>query len=112
MDRLIPSDRLGSAADSAAVFTLAGAGNDHPAILCFSHLRWDFVFQRPQHLMTRFAATRAVYYIEEPVPAAPGEAAVLDVRTDPSGVEVVTPRLPDGLAKPIATGCSASSWTG
>lgn len=36
-------------------------------ILCFSHLRWDFVYQRPQHLMSRFATTGAVYFIEEPV---------------------------------------------
>lgn len=25
-------------------------------LVCFSHLRWNFVYQRPQHLMTRFAA--------------------------------------------------------
>jgi UDP-galactopyranose mutase len=24
-------------------------------LVCFSHLRWDFVYQRPQHLMSRFA---------------------------------------------------------
>jgi UDP-galactopyranose mutase len=24
-------------------------------LICFSHLRWNFVFQRPQHLMSRFA---------------------------------------------------------
>lgn len=36
-------------------------------ILCFSHLRWDFVYQRPQHLLTRFAAKGRVFYIEEPV---------------------------------------------
>ena len=30
-----------------------------PTIVVFSHLRWDFVFQRPQHLMTRFARTFA-----------------------------------------------------
>ena len=36
-------------------------------LLCFSHLRWDFVFQRPQHLMIRFARERRVFYIEEPV---------------------------------------------
>jgi glycosyltransferase involved in cell wall biosynthesis len=35
-------------------------------LLCFSHLRWDFVFQRPQHLMTRFAQNRNVYFWEEP----------------------------------------------
>ena len=29
---------------------------ERPTLLCFSHLRWDFVFQRPQHLMSRFAA--------------------------------------------------------
>jgi UDP-galactopyranose mutase len=36
-------------------------------LLVFSHLRWDFVFQRPQHLMSRFAKYRRVYYVEEPV---------------------------------------------
>jgi len=36
-------------------------------ILCFSHLRWDFVFQRPQHLMTRFAKETNVFVLEEPV---------------------------------------------
>ena len=36
-------------------------------IVCFSHLRWDFVFQRPQHLLTRFADHFRIYYIEEPL---------------------------------------------
>ncbi|KFC18098.1 glycosyltransferase family 1 protein [Epilithonimonas lactis] len=35
-------------------------------ILCFSHLHWDFVYQRPQHLLTRFAQLNNVYYFEEP----------------------------------------------
>src|SRR5437764_169894 len=35
-------------------------------LLCFSHLRWDFVFQRPQHLFTRFAKVFRTFYIEEP----------------------------------------------
>lgn len=35
-------------------------------IVCFSHLRWDFVYQRPQHLMTRFAKQNRVFLIEEP----------------------------------------------
>jgi UDP-galactopyranose mutase len=37
------------------------------ALLCFSHLRWDFVWQRPQHLMSRFARDRQVFFIEEPI---------------------------------------------
>lgn len=36
-------------------------------LICFSHLRWDFVFQRPQHILTRFARESTVYYFEEPV---------------------------------------------
>ena len=36
-------------------------------MIVFSHLRWDFVFQRPQHLMTRFARTSQVYFFEEPI---------------------------------------------
>jgi glycosyltransferase involved in cell wall biosynthesis len=35
-------------------------------IVCFSHLRWDFVFQRPQHLLTRLAAHFRIFYVEEP----------------------------------------------
>lgn len=36
-------------------------------VICFSHLRWNFVFQRPQHLLTRWARETRVFYIEEPV---------------------------------------------
>jgi glycosyltransferase involved in cell wall biosynthesis len=40
------------------------AGRD---LICFSHLRWDFVYQRPQHLMSRFAQYFRVFFFEEPV---------------------------------------------
>lgn len=36
-------------------------------LLCFSHLRWDFVYQRPQHLMTRFSTYSSVFFFEEPI---------------------------------------------
>src|SRR5688572_1002287 len=39
----------------------------HPDLIVFSHLRWDFVYQRPQHLLSRLAAGRRVIFIEEPV---------------------------------------------
>ncbi len=65
---------------------------DTPAILCFSHLRWNFVFQRPQHLMTRFARSQAVYYVEEPVWVDGARHGWLDEnRCD--GVTVLTPHL-------------------
>ena len=61
-------------------------------LLCFSHLRWDFVYQRPQHLMTRFAATRPVYYVEEPQFGASSAALRRSRRSD--GLTVVVPELP------------------
>lgn len=65
-------------------------------ILCFSHLRWDFVFQRPQHLMSRFAAGRPVYYFEEAVESG---ASRLARRVCPmTGVTILTPHLPQGHA--------------
>ncbi len=36
-------------------------------LICFSHLRWDFVYQRPQHLLSRFANFTRVFYLEEPI---------------------------------------------
>ena len=43
-----------------------GHQRTEPDLICLSHLRWNFVFQRPQHLLTRCAAERRVFYIEEP----------------------------------------------
>ena len=40
---------------------------DSAAIITFSHLRWNFVHQRPQHLLSRLAQNRKVFFIEEPV---------------------------------------------
>lgn len=36
-------------------------------LVCFSHLRWNFVRQRPHHLMTRFADNHKVYFVEEAI---------------------------------------------
>ncbi len=71
-------------------------------LICFSHLRWDFVFQRPQHLMTRFAKSRSVIVFEEPSPTDAGASASLDIRVDATGVTVATPRLPEGLSAEAA----------
>lgn len=39
-----------------------------PALICFSHLRWDFVLQRPQHLMSRLARDYRLFFWEEAIP--------------------------------------------
>ncbi len=66
-------------------------------LVVFSHLRWDFVYQRPQHLLSRFARTRPVYFIEEPF-YAPGAAPYLHLHRPAPGVTVCQPHtpLPDG----------------
>jgi UDP-galactopyranose mutase len=67
-------------------------------LLCFSHLRWNFVFQRPQHLMTRFGRDRRVFYIEEPIFENTVAAPYWEKRTcTQSGVKILVPHIPDRL---------------
>jgi glycosyltransferase involved in cell wall biosynthesis len=61
-------------------------------LVCFSHLRWDFVYQRPQHLLSRAAQSRRVVFIEEPHFDVTHPS--LETRHDPSGVTVAIPHLP------------------
>jgi len=37
------------------------------SLIVFSHLRWDFVYQRPQQLLSRLARNYRVFFIEEPL---------------------------------------------
>ena len=65
-----------------------------PDLICLSHLRWNFVFQRPQHLLTRCASESRVFYVEEPFFDA---AARPELHLERSGnVTVVVPHLPPG----------------
>lgn len=68
-------------------------------LICFSHLRWNFVFQRPQHLMSRFAREMNVIFWEEPIDIAEDETAYLQVREaqDAANVRLVVPHLPNGM---------------
>ena len=40
------------------------------SLIVFSHLRWNFVFQRPQHLLSRLSKRYRIYFFEEPIPGA------------------------------------------
>ncbi len=61
-------------------------------LICFCHLRWNFVYQRPQHLLTRFRKQQRVFVIEEPVYDAPSRYN--EVNHDPkSSVWIITPHL-------------------
>ncbi len=78
--------------------------SERPTLLCFSHLRWEFVFQRPQHLMSRFAQDMDVVFWEEPVVIAPGQPAHVEMRQagDCPAVRIAVPHLPEGLSMPQA----------
>jgi glycosyltransferase involved in cell wall biosynthesis len=78
----------------------AGSGAPQPDLVCFSHLRWDFVYQRPQHLLSRAARTRRVFVVEEPI--FDNGSMRLDVSEREGGVHVVVPYLPEGLSSEIA----------
>jgi len=64
-------------------------------IICFSHLRWDFVFQRPQHLLCRCAKTFRTFYIEEPIFSR--DRTGLQVKQASQDLFTVTPLLIEGL---------------
>jgi UDP-galactopyranose mutase len=71
----------------------ATARAERATILVLSHLRWSFVFQRPQHVLSRLAAQCDILFVEEPVCDA--QAPRLSVTAVAPGVEVVTPHLAD-----------------
>ncbi|RYY95390.1 MAG: glycosyltransferase family 1 protein [Chitinophagaceae bacterium] len=60
-------------------------------LLCFSHLRWNFVYQRPQHLLSRFAQHTRVFFVEEPIWN--DEADKLHISEPQKNVFVVVPHL-------------------
>ncbi|WNG43800.1 glycosyltransferase family 1 protein [Archangium minus] len=62
-----------------------------PDLVCLSHLRWKFVFQRPQHLMSRFARERRVFFVEEPA-WGPGPTR-MEVSRSPEGVWIAVPHI-------------------
>jgi UDP-galactopyranose mutase len=66
-----------------------------PDLVCLSHLRWDFVYQRPQHLLSRFARGRRVFFVEEPIFG--DRQSHLDITSRGDGLYVVVPHLPQGL---------------
>jgi glycosyltransferase involved in cell wall biosynthesis len=60
-------------------------------LVCLSHLRWDFVYQRPQHLLSRFARERRVFFVEEPIFT--DEPSRLDTSAREDNLFVVVPHL-------------------
>lgn len=81
-------------------YSLNPRHGSNPDLIVFSHLRWDFVYQRPQHLLTRCARERRVFFVEEPV--FDNGSMRLDVSERDPNLKVVVPHLPEGLRSEVA----------
>lgn len=94
----MPSPKTGAAAGLLPADTL---------VLCLSHLRWDFVHQRPQHLLSRAARDCDVIFFEEPVFPRGQKTAWLEQRVAPCGATIAVPHLPPQGSPPQATALRA-----
>jgi UDP-galactopyranose mutase len=71
--------------------------------LVFSHLRWDFVYQRPQHLLSRFANLHRVFFWEEPEYRDISKPGLRTSRRE-DGLIIAVPELSHGTPE-------AAGWT-
>ncbi|WP_295902763.1 glycosyltransferase [uncultured Bdellovibrio sp.] len=67
-------------------------------LLVFSHVSWNSEFQRPQHLMTRYARYRRVFFVE-PLSYENHEDPFLDLHVLEERLCIVTPHLAKSLSK-------------
>jgi UDP-galactopyranose mutase len=74
------------------------APTDHD-LICFSHLRWDYVLQRPQHLMERFSRATRVFFFEEVIPTNHHLPYLEFHAFEGTTVTAVRPRVPDRVAQ-------------
>ncbi len=78
--------------DRRAVRAPLSWGSNMNALVVFSHLRWDFVFQRPQQLLSRLARDWRILFVEEPV--YDERAPFAEVLTPAPNVQVLRPHTP------------------
>jgi glycosyltransferase involved in cell wall biosynthesis len=81
-----------------------------PDLVVFSHLRWSWVWQRPQHLVERLARRRTVWFVEEPVADAGIDRPV--TRCSPAGPVTVVRRHVRGPDRHIGFDAPEASGLG
>lgn len=50
-------------------------------MIVFCHLRWDFVYQRPQHIISRLSSQYKILVVEEPVGKYENAAEIIEIST-------------------------------
>lgn len=62
-------------------------------MIVFCHLRWDFVYQRPQHIINRMSEQYNILFIEEPIGFLPGEENTAELITVNENLSVLKPKV-------------------
>jgi len=78
----------------------------HRPLIVHCHLRWDFVWQRPQQILSRLAAHHPVLFVEDPVHALAGGAPQLRITEPQHNVVRVVPLLPQAGARGVDADCA------
>lgn len=81
--------------NNALHLPLTSTSTKKPALICFSHLRWDSVLQRPQHLMQRFSQDHRLFFWEEAIPTDHHLPYLEFHAFDGTTAQAVRPRVPD-----------------
>ena len=67
----------------------------HYDMIVFCHLRWSFVYQRPQHIITRMAKEYKILFVEEPVPFGEGEENTFEMEEINQNLHILKPKTKD-----------------
>jgi glycosyltransferase involved in cell wall biosynthesis len=91
-----PTGILDGASMRTGTVALRSSGREDFPIIVHCHLRWDFVWQRPQQIFSRLAGNHRILFIEDPV-IAEGEPR-LDISEPHPNIVRITPQIPQHLA--------------
>jgi glycosyltransferase involved in cell wall biosynthesis len=83
---------------SATAASSASTLDPKLGFIVHSHLRWDFVWQRPQQLLSRIAVSNPVLFVEEPLMLDDISTPSLSLTTPHPGVTRVVPHFPASAA--------------
>ena len=94
VNSLLSTTEVATAKKSGRTSDASGSRTALPEhLICFSHLRWNFVYQRPQHLLSRASEHTTVWFLEEPIW---GNELRVEVRSEGEKLRILVPHIPHG----------------
>lgn len=89
LDRFVTNFSLQVDENKISLFSQPQSHN----IIVFSHLRWEFVKQRPQHLLERLAKNGRIIFIEEPIHFNEKDRGTAHMFEPHKNITVIQPRI-------------------